>query len=200
MNTESNPCTKVLIAGVGGQGIVFVTNIMSYAAMSEGLTMAISEIHGLAQRGGSVVAGVSIGPFVSGLIERGGADFLLGLEPLEAQRCLPYLHQRSSVIVDAKRILPQAVNAGARQYPDTAAWIEALEPALKSVQLLPANVEDVAPRQRNIYVLGAASRLSGFPVTGASLENAIIKLVETKHLDASLSAFHTGRRFQLCKP
>ena len=117
------PAKKLLIAGVGGQGVVYLTDLITEAALLAGIPVASSEIHGLAQRRGSVVSGITFGEHTFGYIEEAGADFLIGLEPLEAQRCLPFLHRDSRVIIDDHRILPHLVNAGKVAYPDVDAFI-----------------------------------------------------------------------------
>src|ERR1022692_147005 len=101
--------TKLIISGVGGQGVVFLAEILVDAAVRADIPVATSEIHGLSQRGGSVVAGITFGEDTFGFVEDGGADFLLGLEILEAQRCLNYLHTKSIAVIDDTRIMPHAV-------------------------------------------------------------------------------------------
>ena len=108
---EKKPVTKILIAGVGGQGVVYLTNLLVEAALEANIHVATSEIHGLAQRGGSVTASLTFGERSYGFIEKAGADFLLGLEALEAQRCLPFLHAGSIAVIDNNRIPPYSVNA-----------------------------------------------------------------------------------------
>ena len=102
---------KIQIAGVGGQGVVYLTNLLVEAAMIADIPVATSEIHGLSQRGGSVTASITFGDNTYGFIEEAGADFLLGLEALEAQRCVKFLNKNSKVVIDNYRILPYSVNA-----------------------------------------------------------------------------------------
>ncbi len=95
-----------LLSGVGGQGIVLASRIIAQAAMEKGLFVRTSETIGMAQRGGCVVSQVRVGDTVSPLIPLGGADVLIGFEPGEALRCLPYLKEGGAVIVSAKAIQP----------------------------------------------------------------------------------------------
>ncbi len=97
---------KILVAGVGGQGVVFITKLLVDAALAANIPVATSEIHGLSQRGGSVTAGVTLGTNTYGFLEKGGVDLLLGLEPLETRRCVSYLKKNSVVVIDENRILP----------------------------------------------------------------------------------------------
>ena len=100
--------TKLIIAGVGGQGVVYLAEVLVEAAVKAGINVATSEIHGLSQRGGLVVAGMTFGDNMYGFVEDGGADFLIGLELLEAQRCLTYLHTNSIAVIDNTKIFPHA--------------------------------------------------------------------------------------------
>ncbi len=118
---------KMLIAGVDGQGVVYLTNIIVEAALSADMPVASSEIHGLAQRRGSVVAGITFGEDSFGFVEEAGADFMLGLEPLEAQRCFRYLNTGSRVIIDNNMIFPHSVNAAKMTYPDPKVFVDYLQ-------------------------------------------------------------------------
>src|ERR1039457_3787711 len=125
--------TKLIISGVGGQGVVFLAEILVDAAVMAGIPVATSEIHGLSQRGGSVMAGITFGENAYGFVEDGGADFLLGLEILEAQRCLNYLHTQSIAVIDNTKIIRHTVNSGKLQYPDTERLLDFLKENIREV-------------------------------------------------------------------
>ncbi len=109
---------NVLIAGVGGQGVLLVSEILSQACMERGYDVKKSEVHGMAQRGGSVVSHVRYGPKIySPLIEKGAADVLLAFEELEALRWLDYLRPDGVVIVSDQQIMPLPVAVGLQKYP-----------------------------------------------------------------------------------
>lgn len=165
--------TKIIIAGVGGQGVVFLTEILVDAAIRSGIPAATSEIHGLSQRGGSVVAGVTFGENTFGFVENGGADFLLGLELLEAQRSLNYLHSNSVAIIDNTKILPHSVNAQKGVYPDTEKFISYLKKNIKGTIFIDEEFAGLAPVMRNIVVLGKAASVKSFPVKSKFIEEAI---------------------------
>jgi indolepyruvate ferredoxin oxidoreductase beta subunit len=184
---------KLLVAGVGGQGVVYLTNLIVEAALLADLWVASSEIHGLAQRGGSVVAGITFGDDTYGFIERGGADFLIGLEPLEAQRCLPYLNAQSSVVIDNRRVLPYSVNAGKESYPDSQSFFEYLRKHARLVIVIEESDESLSPTVRNIHALGGASTLDGFPIPCGCIEKAIEKLAKAGYKQQNLEAFRLGR-------
>lgn len=184
---------KLLVAGVGGQGVVYLTKLIVEAALLADLCVASSEIHGLSQRGGSVVAGITFGEDTYGFIERGGADFLIGLEPLEAQRCLHYLNAQSSVVIDNRRVLPYSVNAGKEPYPDSQSFFEYLRRHVRRVIVIEESDESVSPIARNVHALGRASTLDGFPIPFECIEKAIEKLARAGYKEQSREAFRLGR-------
>lgn len=186
--------TKIQVAGVGGQGVVFLTNLIVEAALIADIPVATSEIHGLSQRGGSVTASITLGENTYGFIEKGGADFLLGLELLETQRCLSYLHRNSVVVADNFKITPFLVNAGAAQYPDTAAFVQLLQPQIKQVIVI-EKITGIKDILRNMFVLGVASNVSSFPLSAEVIRKAIANHATKHNLDTTLEAFDLGRNY-----
>lgn len=189
-----NNKTKIQVAGVGGQGVVFLTNLIVDAALIADIPVATSEIHGLSQRGGSVTASITLGENTYGFIENAGADFLLGLELLETQRCLNYLHKNSVVVADNFKITPFLVNAGTAQYPDTAAFVKLLKTQIKQVIVI-ENITGIKDILRNMFVLGVASQVNSFPLSAAIIRKAITNHVVDYNLEATLEAFELGRNY-----
>ena len=110
---------SVMIAGVGGQGTVLASKILSLTMMKAGYDVKQSEIHGMSQRGGSVVTHVRFGKSVySPLVAAGAADYIVSFEELEALRLLPFLKKTGLMIVNTQRMLPMPVITGAASYPD----------------------------------------------------------------------------------
>lgn len=110
---------NILFSGVGGQGILLASELTAYAQLMAGFDVKKSEVHGMAQRGGSVEAHLRYGDRIySPLIEPGKADILVAFEILEAVRYLPYLHKDSAVVVNTQKILPPAVAQGKMEYPE----------------------------------------------------------------------------------
>lgn len=110
--------TSVLIVGVGGQGTLLASRLLGNAMLSAGCDVKVSEVHGMSQRGGSVVTYVRYGKEVaSPIIEEGGADYILAFEQLEAARFLPWLKPGGEMIVSSQRIDPMPVITGAAEYP-----------------------------------------------------------------------------------
>ena len=185
---------KIVIAGVGGQGVVFLTGLLVKASMMEGIDVCTSEVHGLAQRGGSVKSGITFGAGSKGFVEKGGADILIGLEPLEAQRNVSFLNSSSTVIIDNNKIYPSAVNLGITKYPDTKRFIEFLEKSVKKVIFLDEEMRSVKPRLRNLYVLGIACNLNLLPVDVESIKKAIRATAKKGMEEESIAVFDSAMK------
>ncbi len=183
----------MLVAGVGGQGVVYSTNLIVEAALLAGVEVASSEIHGLAQRSGSVMAGLTFGEKTFGFIEKAGADILLGLELLEAQRCLQLLNKSSKAVIDNRRIFPYSVNAQKMSYPDTDSFINYLNNNIAEVDFITEINDTIDPILRNIYILGRASLLSNFPIEHSFFEQAIEINAKAEFVEETLRAFQLGR-------
>ena len=186
---------KILVAGVGGQGIVYLTNILAEAALLSDISVSVSEIHGLSQRGGIVTAGIGLGKYCTGFIGKANVDFFFGLEPLETQRCLPHLHKNSSVIFCNYKIAPYSVNAETAKYPDVNSFAEYLKEQCKEVvfvENIPENIDSVL---YNVFLLGRATRMKDFPFTAEIIERAIENTVTDYHKEKTLTAFRMGKEY-----
>lgn len=183
---------KILLAGVGGQGVVFLTNLLVRAAHLAGIPVAASGIYGLSQRGGSVTAGVTLGEQTYGFLEKAGADILIGLEPLEAQRQTDYLNRNSSVIIDDNRILPFSVNSGSAAYPDIEKFICYLKENVKNVVFITENQSSSEPILRISYVLGRACNETHFPIPSDSIKKTIFKMARKGYKERCVEAFNLG--------
>jgi indolepyruvate ferredoxin oxidoreductase beta subunit len=186
---SDNGTTNVFICGVGGQGILLSSKILSALALQEGNDVKKSEVHGMAQRGGSVVSHVRFGKKVhSPLIEEGEADFLLAFEKMEALRWLHFLGPGGAAIVNTLQLLP----SGAETYP------EGLEDEIRSrtenVVFLDADrlaAEAGSPRAVNIVLLGVLANRMDFPAE--KWRETIETSVKPKTLEINLKAFELGR-------
>ena len=186
---------KLVLASVGGQGGVFLVNLLVNAATLAGLKVGTSEIHGLSQRGGSVTASLTFGENTYGFVDEGQADFMIGLEPLEAQRNLKYLYPESRAIIDSNRLIPHSVSSQQANYPDTEGFIRYLDEHIRQVIYVSEETADIEPIMRNLYVLGRASGLEDFPVPVACIQEAIEKMARPKLLEASREALLSGVNF-----
>ena len=153
---------NVYIAGVGGQGVVRTSIIIGLACLKKGVNVVMSEIHGMAQRGGSVPAEMKIGDAYSPIIEKGGADLLISFEPAESLRAMSKLSKDTVAVVNTQPIIPVTVALGTSVYLDPKMYIDELKSKLKRVVVLDA--ESMAREAGNILalnmvMLGASSCL-----------------------------------------
>jgi indolepyruvate ferredoxin oxidoreductase beta subunit len=185
----------VVFSGVGGQGVVVLSDIYCEAAMLEGFDVAKAEIHGMAQRGGSIVAYTRIGQKVeSPLIETGKADAIVGFELLETARALPMLKKNGTVIVNQKYIAPGCSFLGAKSMK-----IQDLMALLRAKAIVyEVDGAGIAEKLGNMLVvntilLGAMSALPEIPVSVDSFKKAIASRLKEKYIDLNLKAFKLGR-------
>ncbi|MDR3592365.1 MAG: indolepyruvate oxidoreductase subunit beta [Negativicutes bacterium] len=184
--------TNVLIVGVGGQGTLLASKVIGQAAMNGGLDVKQSEVHGMAQRGGSVVTHVKFGPKVdSPLVEKGEADIVMAFEKLEALRWADYLKPGGTLIINDQEIPPMPVIIGAAVYPQQI--YERLSGA--GIKVIRVNATELArtageARTVNVILLAVAAKLLDFDK--ATWEKAVTEAVPQKALAANLQAFAIG--------
>jgi indolepyruvate ferredoxin oxidoreductase beta subunit len=188
---------NILFCGVGGQGILLASELTAEALLAQGHDVKKSEVHGMAQRGGSVEAHLRYGAKVySPLIEPGEADLLLAFEIMEALRYLPYLNKKSKVIVNTQRIMPPAVATGKTVYPENI--LEEL--TSRGLTVIPVDGFEIAReagnvKAANVALVGALSKL--LPIPEAAFLAAIEKRVPARFLEVNRKVFKAGR--QACK-
>jgi len=186
---------SVFFAGVGGQGIITGASIIARAAVDDGINAIMSEVHGMAQRGGSVVCELRLGNVRSPVIPQGEADVLIAFEPVEAARSLPRVNRNSMVITDVRPIVPVSVSLGGLVYPaveDLVAFMRGQVAAVHAVNASAAAEEIGLPQAANIVLLGAAMGTGVIPVRRDSIIATIRRTVPEKTLERNLQAFQTG--------
>ncbi len=187
----------VIFSGVGGQGVVVLSDIYCEAAMLDGFDVAKAEVHGMAQRGGSIVAYARIGDKVeSPLIEHGKADVVVGFEILETARTLPMLKSEGSVVVNMKYMPPNCTLSSAK--PKTSQELMQIIKA-KALKVHEVDGNGIAEQLGNLLVvntvlLGALSALSEIPVKKESFEKAMSSRLKDKYVNVNLKAFQLGRQ------
>jgi indolepyruvate ferredoxin oxidoreductase, beta subunit len=186
--------TNVLMTGVGGQGILTASAVLSDAALLAGYDVKKSEVHGMSQRGGSVESHVrfSAEQVHSPLIAWGGADVVMALELLEGLRSAYWCRPGGVILVDERRILPSTVVAGGLQYP--ADCLERLARHAGTTVVVKAFTiarELGEPRAANVVMLGALSEF--LPVAEEAYREALGNSIKSKALDINLRAFDLGR-------
>lgn len=187
----NNMTKNIMIVGVGGQGTLLTSRILGKLATRAGYDVKLSEVHGMAQRGGSVVTFVRYGDNVSEpIVEEGQADVLIAFERLEALRYIHFLKKDGSVIVNDWRIDPITVVTGVAQYPENI--IDTLKEKRNTI-VVEATEEAKklgAPRTFNVIVLGAAAKYMGFDKE--DWLDVIETTVPPKTIEINKKAFEIG--------
>ncbi len=191
---KAHRVTSLILAGVGGQGIVTSSDILAQACFLSGYAVKKSEVHGMAQRGGSVVAQVRFaqeGEVLSPLIPAGQADLLIGFEMLEALRQAESVRRGGLAVVDQLRIEPVTIAQGGGRYPDDA--LRAMGARARVVSVPGGEIARAAgnARARGVAVLGAASAF--LPLELAAWEKALAEVLSARALECNLVALRLGR-------
>lgn len=185
--------TSIIIVGVGGQGTLLASKLLGNVLLSQGYDVKVSEVHGMSQRGGSVVTYVRYGKKVySPIVTEGEADLILAFERLEAARWLSYLKKDGKLIVNDQRITPMPVITGAMEYPENILEkLQEKEIRVTALDALSLAEEAGTVKAVNVVLMGVLSASMPFPeeVWQAALE----KCVPAKFLDMNKKAFALGR-------
>lgn len=186
--------TNILIVGVGGQGTLLASVLLGNLALDKNLDVKLSEVHGMAQRGGSVVTHVKISEegVYSPLIEEGNADVIIAFEELEAYRWLPYLKKGGTMYVNTQQWLPMPVVMGQAKYPDEIMkTLEESAGKVKAFDALKIAEECGSVKAVNVVLLGAAS--NDLPFEKDAWIKVIEENVKPKFVDLNKKAFELGR-------
>lgn len=186
--------TNILIVGVGGQGTLLASVLLGNLALDKDYDVKLSEVHGMAQRGGSVVTHVKISEdgVNSPLIEEGDADVIIAFEELEAYRWLPYLKKGGTMYVNTQQWLPMPVVMGAAKYPENImGTLEANAAKVKAFDALKIAEECGSVKAVNVVLLGAAS--NDLPFEEAAWIKVIEENVKPKFVELNKKAFELGR-------
>jgi len=184
---------SIMIVGVGGQGSLLASRILGGLFVSEGYDVKVSEVHGMSQRGGSVVTYVRFGETVySPIIEEGEADFIVSFEELEALRYAKYLKPGGIIVTGEKRIDPMPVITGAAEYPaDVIASLRECGITVSSMDAAAAAKDCGNERAENVVLMGLLSR--HFDIPEEKWLDVLRDTVPPKFLELNLDAFKRGR-------
>ena len=184
---------NVMIVGVGGQGSLLASKLLGKLLLNKGYDIKVSEVHGMSQRGGSVVTYVRFGDKVySPVIDKGEADFIVSFELLEAARWTEYLKPGGKIVVNTQQISPMPVITGAAEYPQ--GLVEKMQSAGLNVDAFDAlKLAEQAGSSKavNIVLMGHLSR--NFEFTEEEWMDAVEKSVPAKFLELNKTAFRLGR-------
>lgn len=190
---SAQPTTSIVLAGVGGQGILLASAIIARAAAVAGFQVKTNEVHGMAQRGGSVVAQIRYGAEVNSPLVRVGEARVLGsFERIEALRCAHYLAPDGLAVVSSQMVIPVTVSSGVAKYPADAE--HRLQDAFKRLVYFDADrmaLELGNLRVANSVILGAMSKGLDLPLD--AWRESMQQSIRPQHLEINLRAFDTGR-------
>ena len=184
---------NIMIVGVGGQGSLLASKLLGYLLLKQGYDVKVSEVHGMSQRGGSVVTYVRYGEKVySPVIDRGEADFIVSFELLEAARWLPYLKKDGQIVTNTQTIDPMPVITGAAEYPeDLVEKMRAQGAKVDALDCLSLAREAGSPKAVNIVLLGRLSHY--FDLPEEAWNDALSANVPAKLLEVNKRAFALGK-------
>jgi indolepyruvate ferredoxin oxidoreductase, beta subunit len=196
--TQEVKAVRIFFTGVGGQGTLLATRMVGEAALEEGLAVTMSEIHGMAQRGGVVESSVVIGDAFSPTIADGEADILMAFEPLEALRALPKCHAGSLIVSSTVPVVPFTVAVGQSTYPELAALHDSIKESVADLVWLDA-VELArnagSERASNTVLVGVLAGTGRLPISKNSWEEALKKTLPVRLLKINGQAFEAGYAF-----
>ncbi|MDL2307820.1 indolepyruvate oxidoreductase subunit beta [Desulfovibrio sp. OttesenSCG-928-C06] len=195
MANANNQRLRIYMTGVGGQGTLTATNLLARVALEMGLEVTAGEIHGMAQRGGVVESTVLIGGWQSPVISHGEADILLGFEPMETLRGLPYLAPKGIVFSSLDSTPSPGVSAGREKYPDLGMIQEKVKAVASRSWFMHCREmgrEAGSLQSGNISLLAAMCASGVTPFTADALRDGIRKFMAPKLVDSNLKAVDLG--------
>jgi indolepyruvate ferredoxin oxidoreductase beta subunit len=186
--------TSIILTGVGGQGIITAANILGKAAVNAKVNVFVSETHGMAQRGGSVVCSVRLGNVSGPLVPSGTADVIVSLEPVETLRYVGLTNKDTKIITDISPVIPFTVATGEEEYPDVSLIFKDLEKygKLYKIDAVKIAEESGAAITKNIVMLGALAATGELPFKSEILLNTILENIPKKFSDMNKKAYEGG--------
>ncbi len=190
-----NETKNIMIVGVGGQGTLLASRILGNVLIGQGYDVKMSEVHGMSQRGGSVVTYVRFGKKVySPFVDQGEADYILAFERLEAARWISYLKNGGTLIINDRRISPMPVITGAMSYPeDIVDKLRSKGARIIASDALSLAIEAGSAKSVNVVMIGILSALADFPEE--VWQKALTEYVKPRFLDLNQKAFSLGREY-----
>jgi indolepyruvate ferredoxin oxidoreductase beta subunit len=186
---------RLVIVAVGGQGNLLASSVLGEAALLAGVPMRMSEIHGMAQRGGVVESALIFGDAQSTIISDGEADVLMGFEPAETLRAIAKCNRRTVVITNLAPLMPFTVNIGQGVYPDLKKLQDLIR--AKAARLIAFNATALAREAGNVLsvnmvLLGALTQTGVLPLSADTVKSAMQRKTKQAFLEANLKAFDLG--------
>lgn len=186
---------NIFFAGVGGQGIITGASIIARTAVDAGINAVMSEVHGMAQRGGSVVCELRLGDVHSPMIPHGEADMIVAFEPVEAMRSLARANKGTVIIMETRPIIPVTVSLGGTPYPPVDEIVAYLRSQVARVYTVPAVAmaeKAGLPQAANVVLLGAAMGTGIMPLEMDAIRETLARSLPEKALEVNLKALQEG--------
>lgn len=186
--------TNIVFTGVGGQGVITAANILGKATLKTKINVFVSEVHGMAQRGGSVNCTVRMGNVSGALVASGTADAIISTEPIEALRYIQYSNNTTKIITDITPVIPYTVSVGGEKYPDLNTVFKELGKYGKLFRIDAVKIAKDAGAliTKNIVMLGALAATDVLPFKSEILLETILENVPSKFADINKKAFEGG--------
>lgn len=187
---------SIVLTGVGGQGVITAANILGKAAVRAGVNVFVSEVHGMAQRGGSVNCTVRLGDVSGPLVPSGSASAMLSMEPSEALRYIGYTNKKTKIITDIVPVIPFTVATGDEKYPELEKIFEELGKygELYKIDAVKLAKDAGALITKNVVMLGALAGAEVLPFKKEILLDTILENVPKKYQNINKKAFELGFR------
>jgi len=186
--------TNIVLTGVGGHGVITAANILGKAAVKAKINVFVSEVHGMAQRGGSVNCTIRLGDVSGALVASGTADAIVSTEPIEALRYIHYANKDTRIITDITPVIPFTVSVGSEEYPDINKVLKELENygklyKIDAVKIAKQSGDIIV---KNIVMLGALAAIDVLPFKKEILLETILENIPAKYKDMNKKAFENG--------
>ncbi|MEM3675470.1 MAG: 2-oxoacid:acceptor oxidoreductase family protein [Thermoplasmataceae archaeon] len=187
---------NILISGVGGQGVITAGALIAAAATNSGIKTVMSEIHGLSQRGGSVVVEVRMGDVFSPITPAGKGDVLIGFEPIETLRNIHRCSPHCDVIMNTVRVYPVYLGIHRQKYPDDDSISSALS-GFRVLKIDPFSLFDFKNDSRpiNSLILGATCSWSNIGIPPDMIEHEIMERFSGRSMERNIEAFRAGYKY-----
>ena len=185
---------NIILTGVGGQGVITAANILGKAALNKKINVFVSEVHGMAQRGGSVNCSVRMGNVSGALVSSGTADVIVSTEPIEALRYIQYSNKDTIIITDKNPVIPYTVSVGEEKYPDIKEVFSELKKygKLFKIDAVKLSKDAGALITKNIVMLGALAATDILPFKPEDLLETILENIPAKFRLMNKTAFEGG--------
>ena len=185
---------SIILSGVGGQGVITAAKILGNAAINAKIPVYISEVHGMAQRGGSVICTVRMGKVSGALLARGMADAIISIEPMEALRYIGFANKKTKVVTDINPVVPFNVTVSGEKYPKLDEVFNEIE---SKAELYKINALEIARKAgaiitKNIVMLGSLSAINVLPFDTKILLDTIIDSIPDSYKEINKKAFQGG--------